>query len=475
MLICCDCQFNVQSIQAGIGNKEGIITCLTPVQKTGSQLLKSVPTKMSSTSANPALLSLALEPEAAAVHCLGQARKQGATINPKCYLVLDIGGGTVDITAHKINDDGSIDVVLPPTGNDWGGVRVNQTFKEILGDLVDDPQFHKYLQGPKMARNQAELQGIVDYVFEDQKQIFGSEESRADESYAMINLPFTFMRAYQEKLEDKLEHLKDKSITLMDSDLSIGYKRVEKMFQPAIDKIIAATESSSKMLPAGNIIDTIFLVGGFGACKYVHSKLEPELRRIFGKRVSVFRPDHHRLAVVNGAVETVLNKSVVRARVVDATYGSCCSIGFDPAIHDPKQKFYNDDRQERCNNLFLPFALKGDVVQSGRVLVQTYFPLEHNQTSMTFKLYSSQSREIMYVETPEDQPIEGVNCIGQLTVQMPDKRGDKNREVKLAFDFTHSEIQVEAFDVTSRTRVSTVLDFLTDSYCERITSGYDIL
>ena len=425
------------------------------------------------------MLSLALEPEAAAVHCLHQAKKAGAITDPKCYLVLDIGGGTVDITAHKINDDRSIDVVLPPTGNDWGGVRVNQEFKEFLGNLVDDTHFQQYLQGPnrdKNARNQAELQGIVDYLFEDQKQIFGSEEDReVCGKFAMINLPYAFMRVYEDKLEENVKGLNDPQVTLIDSDLSIGYKRMEEFFQPAIDKIITAVEDSATMLPANISIDTVFLVGGFGACRYVRDTLLPRLKDIFSKvDLHVFRPDHHRLAIVNGAVETVLNKAVVRTRVVDASYGSGCSRAFNPAIHDPKYKFIDDDRQDRCNNLFLPYALKGDVVQTGRVLVQTYVPLKHNQKSMNFNLYSSQSRNIKYIKTHDDKQIKGVNCIGQLTVQMPIAQGDKNREVKLVFDFTHSEIQVEAFDVTSGSSVSTVLDFLTDSYCEKISSGYTV-
>ena len=423
------------------------------------------------------MLSLALEPEAAAVHCLQQAKKTGAITDPKCYLVLDIGGGTVDITAHKINDNGSIDVVLPPTGNDWGGVRVNQEFKEFLGNLIDDPHFQQYLNGPnsdRNARHQAELQNIVDYVFEDQKQIFGSEENReVDGKYAMINLPWAFMRVYEDKFTESMKSLNDPRIELLDSDLSIGYKRMEEFFQPAIDEIIAAVESSFKILPKDITIDTAFLVGGFGACRYMHDMLLPKLKRIFSKvDIQVFRPDHHRLAVVNGAIESVLNRAVVRSRVVDATYGSACSLPFNVAIHDTKQKFYDDDRRERCNNLFLPFALKGDVVQAGRVLVQSYIPLKHNQTSMVFSLFSSQSRNVRYVKTSSDQSIEGVNCIGQLTVQMPIQRGDKNRQVKLVFDFTHSEIQVEAFDITSGTRVSTILDFLTDSYWEKINTGY---
>ncbi len=437
-------------------------------------LLSSAPSKLSSTSANPKLLSLALEPEAAAIYCLGQVKRTKAKIrDPQCYVVLDIGGGTVDITAHKINSDDSIDVILPPMGNDWGGVRVNQLFKEFLAELVDDPHFHEYLgDDEKAPKHRAHLQEIIDQTFEIQKQMFGSEDETKD-LMILVNLPFSFMRVYEDSLEDRIESLNDPRVTLSDSDLCIHYSKLEEIIQPVYTNIIAEIERCFRTLPKGTVVDMVFLVGGFGACKLTHRLLEPEIKRIFfsSPQLQIYRPDFHKLAVVNGAVESVLNKAVVRARVVDASYGAICSRSFDPAIHDPKQKFYNDDRQEKCNNLFTPFALRGDVVEAGRVLVQSFYPIKHNQHSMNFELYSSQSRNIMYARDPKNKPIDDVNCIGQLTVDMPVKEGDKNRE---AFDFTHSEIQVEAYDIASGNRVSTVLDFLTDDYCKNTKQGSDI-
>ena len=418
-----------------------------------------------------------MEPEAAAIYCLGQARKKQAQIgDPKCYVVLDIGGGTVDITAHKINSDRSINVIIPPMGNDWGGVRFNQLFKEFLGKLVDDQHFQKYLGDKKNgSKHRGHLQEIVDHTFEAQKLMFG-DESEVKDLHVLVNLPFSFMRVYEDDLEEGIERLNDPRVTLSDSDLCMHYSKIDELIEPVYTNIIAEVDHCYRALPSGTVVDTIFLVGGFGACKLTHRKLEAACKRIFANspQIQIFRPDFHKLAVVNGAVESVLNKSVVRARVVDASYGAACSRNFDPAIHDPKQKFFNDDRQEKCNNLFIPFALRGDVVEAGRVLVQSFYPLRHNQQSMSFELYSSQSRKVMYTKDPSNKPIDGVNCIGQLGVDMPVKEGDKNREVKLVFDFTHSEIQVEAYDISSGNRVSTVLDFLTDDFCEKIKTGNDI-
>lgn len=71
---------------------------------------------------NPDKLSLALEPEAAAFYSQEIVAKQietdesHATIShPSEYMVIDIGGGTVDITAH-IEVNGGIVVESIPTG-----------------------------------------------------------------------------------------------------------------------------------------------------------------------------------------------------------------------------------------------------------------------------------------------------------------------------------------------------------------------
>ena len=53
-----------------------------------------------------------------------------------------------------------------------------------------------------------------------------------------------------------------------------------------------------------------------------------------------------------------------------------------------------------------------------------------------------------------------IRKIGQFKVQMPDLRGDKSRQVDVTFDFSHTEIQVKGYDLTSGNEVKVTLDFL---------------
>ena len=58
--------------------------------------------------------------------------------SPNCYMVIDIGGGNVDITVQTYNEvTYKVSVVLTPTvGNAWGGTIVNKAFSELLEDNV---------------------------------------------------------------------------------------------------------------------------------------------------------------------------------------------------------------------------------------------------------------------------------------------------------------------------------------------------
>ena len=408
----------------------------------------------------PEALSLALEPEAAALHCMNQCKELKLPwANSSCYMVLDIGGGTVDITAHKVTD-GSIQVILPPKGNDWGGKRINENFKQFLGSLVDDPEFHKYLLASKnpesTAKNAADLDVIIYQLFEDQKQIFGGKGVRDEE--ALIMLPYSFMMSYKEDIKRGVETLNSPHVQLSDNELAISYQKMEEFFSEAITNIIACVTECVREVERKHTLESVFFVGGFGGCKYLHDKVKETL----DSHINTYCPKDHRTAIVFGAVLFCQNSAIIKSRVADATYGSDCSRTFDSQLHSREYLFYDDDRVQRCNYLFRPFVFKDDVIHADKVLTSTYSPLKHHQKSMHFTIYTTLEKFMKYTCTPKGELFPEFRKIGELTVQMPDMTNDKQREVKLTFDFSHTEIHIEAYDITSGERVTTTVDFLSD-------------
>lgn len=373
-------------------------------------------------------------------------------------MVLDIGGGTVDITAHKVSE-GYIEVILPPRGNDWGGKRVNEEFKNFLQTLVNDPGFTKYLHTGKpeiTSKNYADLDEIINLTFEEQKQFFG--EKGVCDDVALISLPYSFMMKYHDDLKVGVEEMNCPDVSLSENELMISYRKMEKFFDKAITEIKSCVMECVREVNVKHKLEAVFFVGGFGGCKYVHD----QVKGVLGDRIDTFCPRDHKTAVVNGAVLFCQNPSIIKSRIADATYGTGCIYPFDPKLHSREYLIYDDDRKEHCNHLFRPFVYKDDVIHADRVLVKISQPFRHFQKSMHFEIFTTQAQDLVYVKTCKGKNLPQALKIGDLTVKMPDTTNDKKRQVKITFDFSHTEIHIEAYDLTSGERVSTIVDFLSD-------------
>ncbi|CAC5355530.1 unnamed protein product [Mytilus coruscus] len=85
-------------------------------------------------------LTIALEPETASIYCQelrtnrdGNSNKTFSETIKKGtkYVVVDLGGGTADLTVHERLLDDSLEEVLPPSGGNWGGTANDQAYIEI--------------------------------------------------------------------------------------------------------------------------------------------------------------------------------------------------------------------------------------------------------------------------------------------------------------------------------------------------------
>ena len=77
-------------------------------------------------------LVIVLEPEAAAIHSM--KHDKGTNVSTldqgKCFMVVDCGGGTVDITVHEIVKHEELKELLPPEGGCYGSTYIDRYFFE---------------------------------------------------------------------------------------------------------------------------------------------------------------------------------------------------------------------------------------------------------------------------------------------------------------------------------------------------------
>lgn len=429
-----------------------------------SKTLPSVPTEVA-----PDQLSLALEPESASLYCHEMLKRglvapycenPSGPYTPHSYLLVDIGGGTVDISAHKIVDcNGNncpiVEELHPAVGNDCGGTRVNQQFVKFLEKLVGDMRFSKFLETSDVEvniRNKCEFNDLVNVVFEEQKQVFGRlpVERRKE---IVIRLPVSMLEIYKEDILNNITTIAPSHVKLLRQSLRISAEKVEQFFDPVVSGMLSCVKEVIHNL--GGRIDVIYLVGGFGGCPYIYSKVLDE----FGISYKCIVPPNPEYAVVEGAVLFYADPTVIQSRRADATYGKSVVRPFDNKIHDRSHRFYDDDNKPFCNDLFQVIVEVGEIIRSKCVYTCTSQPSQNFQRNMCLEIFRSphKAEKVWYVSGYGSGEVEK---IGELVVVFTEQEKDKSREVDFIFDFSRTEIQVTAYDRSSGYEIKTVVDFL---------------
>lgn len=419
---------------------------------------------------DPDRLSLALEPESAALYChemlrLGQVApycsNPSGPYAPLSYLLVDIGGGTVDISAHQLLGSDSkggpvVEELHPPVGNDCGGSKVNQEFVSFLERLVSDLNFSKLtetLDSETNIRNRCELNHLFNVVFEEQKQIFGRlpKERRME---VVIRLPSILLETYREDLLDGIRTVAPSQVKLVRQNLRISAEKMEEFFEPVASGIISCIREVISKLES---VDVIYLVGGFGGCPYLYWRILDE----FGISYKCIVPPNPEFAVVEGAVMFRSNPSVIHSRRANATYGKSVIRPFENAIHDRSRLFYDDDSMAFCDDLFQVIVEVGDIIRPDEVFTCVSVPSYPDQRNMCVEIFCTQAKaeEVWYVRGDRSG---GAVKIGELVVHFAGsvRSNTKAREIEFVFDFSQTEIKVTAYDKVSGREFKTVIDFL---------------
>ncbi|XP_019850144.1 PREDICTED: heat shock 70 kDa protein 12A-like [Amphimedon queenslandica] len=408
---------------------------------------------------NPDKLSLALEPESAAIYSqevtgaqIEYGLSKASISRPTKYMVIYIGGGTVDITAHTETFD-CIRVENTPTGNAWGGTQVNKAFSQLLQKLVHDPDYKKFLASGEQSRQMAIINSILYAEFEEQKVIFGDCKSKE----MTIELHPKFANCYDKEIVAKVKEME--GIDYEDYTLFIDESVVEShLFGPALRGIINCIEEAIKV--CGSKIDTFYLVGGFGSCKYIHEKVTAAIKEVKGSHCNVIVPVSPHLAVATGAAMWRKNPGIIKARRSDATYGIPVTIPFNSEKHDEHYKYFDDEEDiYRCKNVFCVFLEKGEMVNTDEVISIDLRPASVADTQMFIDIYSTPNVGTQY--TVDKKGNSTVTKIGQLVLDVPnpDNLPKSQRLADISMDFSGTEIQAKAKYVT-RKEVKTVCDFL---------------
>lgn len=318
----------------------------------------------------------------------------GTSISPLpssySYIIVDVGGGTVDVSAHRVTTIPSLSVeeLHHPVGNEWGGLQVNSNFSVFLQELIKDRYYTRYLpvnDAEVRITNRFELDEMLNDCFEKQKQMFGRTK-KEDRHYSVVKLPDSFLNIYRDTLQSSLKDLSkslraanrhDEIVELKNCNLRIPPVKMEQFLQLAVDGIMKCIQDLLKDLLEQNVhVDVFYLVGGFGGCPYIYEKFQEK----YGSQCRIVVPPNPEYAIVEGAVLFRANPAIVRCRKADATYGKSVVREFEK-VHDPKYKDGNF-----CQHLFQTIVGVGETLNADSVYVATSRPLQPDQPKIHFEV-----------------------------------------------------------------------------------------
>ncbi|XP_072300204.1 heat shock 70 kDa protein 12A-like [Eucyclogobius newberryi] len=390
-------------------------------------------------------LVMALEPEAASVWCkqlpskgfIRDSRTVKLSVGLQ-YIVVDCGGGTIDITVHEVLEGGALKELHKASGNDKGGQRVDRKLIQCMREFFCDGLWEEYeRQHPKQAQ-----MFVEDLMYFKQGQ---------QNSYYKLQMHNKFKQMVQRKEKCQAEGsslFKSMEGLSWDGDkLEISEEKMKSFFH---ETLVHITDGLTEILNKRYDIKNILLVGGLSSSHI----LCDHVRREFSDQAEVLCPKHPQEAILKGAVMFGRDQSVIRTRKSAFTYGYAKMQRFDPSVHKPEKKYTNKEGNW-CDNLFGKMVEIDEDVGWNETREFILTPVDGDQTSMSLDFYRTERKTVTYVD---EWGVEGP--VASCHVPMPDISKGLNRRVKLEVFFGSTQIEAKATDLESNSTKMVKMDFI---------------
>ncbi|XP_038127108.1 heat shock 70 kDa protein 12A isoform X3 [Cyprinodon tularosa] len=414
---------------------------------------------------NPEQLIIALEPEAASIYCrklrlhqmvdLGtQTTQNGFSPNENMgsgmtqgdrYVVMDCGGGTVDLTVHQIRlPEGHLKELYKASGGPYGSIGVDYEFEKLLCKIFGQDFIDQF----KIKRPAAWVDLMI--AFESRKRAAAPDRTNP----LNINLPFSFIDYYKKFRGHSVDHALRKSNVDFVKWSSQGMLRMtpdamNNLFKPTIDHIIQhLTELFEK--PEVSDIKFLFLVGGFAESALLQQAVQNMLRG----RSRIIIPHDVGLTILKGAVLFGLDPSVIKVRRSPLTYGVGVLNRFVEGKHPP-EKLLIKDGTRWCTDVFDTFIAADQSVALGEMVKRSYTPAKPSQQIIVIHVYCSEKESVGFISEP------GVRKCGTLRLDVSGTESSApRREIQTLMKFGDTEIRAMAVDVSTGRTVKASIDFL---------------
>ncbi|XP_063261306.1 heat shock 70 kDa protein 12A [Prinia subflava] len=362
------------------------------------------------------------------------------------YIVVDSGGGTVDMTVHQIRlPEGHLKELYKATGGPYGSLGVDYEFEKLLCKIFGEDFIEQF----KIKRPAAWVDLMI--AFESRKRAAAPDRTNP----LNITLPFSFIDYYKKFRGHSVEHALRKSNVDFVKWSSQGMLRMSPdamnaLFKPTIDQIVQHLSEVFEKPEVTNV-KFLFLVGGFAESPL----LQQAVQSAFGSRCRVIIPQDVGLTILKGAVLFGLDPAVIKVRRSPLTYGVGVLNRFVEGKHPP-EKLLVKDGTRWCTDVFDKFISADQSVALGETVTRSYTPAKPSQLVIVINIYSSEQDSVSFITEP------GVKKCGTLRLDLTgtDAAAPNRREIKTLMQFGDTEIKAMAVDVATSKSVKVGIDFL---------------
>ncbi|KAI9696318.1 MAG: hypothetical protein M1820_008160 [Bogoriella megaspora] len=254
-------------------------------------------------------LFIVSEPEAAAQFVLASLGERGRLRQNQIFVLLDAGGGTVDITTYKVTSDGSGPLrlegeMIPADGALCGSSLINEAYKKRLLEKLSETDFN----GGADELNSVVAGLVADFEVSSKPYIDFTKKK---------TLP---RRLFIPGLKDNAEKNISKHY------LKFSEQEIRDIFRDCLNGVARLLESQLDLAARkGLTVIDVVVVGGFGESPALRERIEHVVAsraNMVGGKIGLIWPDKFPTSTVaRGAVLRSLNKENGPSRISRASYG----------------------------------------------------------------------------------------------------------------------------------------------------------
>ncbi|KEY68788.1 hypothetical protein S7711_00656 [Stachybotrys chartarum IBT 7711] len=292
-------------------------------------------------------LTLVSEPEAAALFC-----SKTGLLNLKVHdavLIVDCGGGTVDLIAYEVEEENPFTVAecTAGSGDSCGSTALNRNFSNILRTKI---RKMKLPDGSKTA-GRVYAKCIMDF----ENRIKADFRNNGQKWAVDVGIEAEYPEAGIEE-----------------GYMTFTNEEILQCFEPVVNRILELVRNQIIAIQAQNrTLQNILVVGGFGASEYLFQQIKLHVPPQFQSKV--VRPMDSVAAIVKGAVTAGITERIITHRVARRHYLMATLQPFKEGYHPEAYRVPSLDGKDRCKFTRQIFVQKGQKVKNGEPVKVSFF------------------------------------------------------------------------------------------------------